>query len=177
MTVLTISCMLGVDGMELMMIRSDDIDIDIDDEMGESTRLGTRKETRRGIARVQFNLQAMIMSGSSYVSCPLSRPCSAAAHAAQTMVYNSASCYSATQTISANPSNSSDIALTTMPRGIDLSKFRGDSDSEDEAFPPVKKQIVLDSFKQQTFSHGIQKKTKKELEKEEEERKRKQEEV
>jgi hypothetical protein len=53
MTVLTISCMLGVDGMELMMIRSacviDDIDIDID-EMGESTRLGTRKETRRGIA-------------------------------------------------------------------------------------------------------------------------------
>jgi len=39
------------------------------------------------------------------------------------------------------------------------------------------KQIVLDSYKQQTFSHGIQKKTKKELEKEEEERKRKQEEV
>lgn len=74
-------------------------------------------------------------------------------------------------------SNSSDIALTTMPRGIDLSKFRGDSDSEDESVPPVKKQIVLDSFKQQTFSHGIQKKTKKELEKEEEERKRKQEEV
>lgn len=118
------------------------------------------------------------MSGSSYVSCPLSRPCSAAAHAVQSRSdYNSASCYSATQTISANPSNSSDIALTTMPRGIDLSKFRGDSDSEDEAFPPVKKQIVLDSFKQQTFSHGIQKKTKKELEKEEEERKRKQEEV
>lgn len=28
MTVLTVSCMLGVDGMELMMIRSDDIDID-----------------------------------------------------------------------------------------------------------------------------------------------------
>jgi hypothetical protein len=143
MTVLTISCMLGVDGMELMMIRSDDIDIDIDDEMGESTRLGTRKETRRGIARVQFNLQAMIMSGSSYVSCSLSRPCPAAAHAAQTMVYNSASCYSATQTISANPSNSSDIALTTMPRGIDLSKFRGDSDSEDEAFPPVKVGHIL----------------------------------
>ena len=41
----------------------------------------------------------------------------------------------------------------------------------------TQKQIVLDSFKQQTFSHGIQKKTKKELEREEEERKRKQEEV
>jgi hypothetical protein len=36
---------------------------------------------------------------------------------------------------------------------------------------------VLDSFKQDTFSHGTRKKTKKELEKEEEERKRKEEEV
>jgi hypothetical protein len=39
------------------------------------------------------------------------------------------------------------------------------------------KRIVLDSFKQDTFSHGTRKKTKKELEKEEEERKRKEEEV
>jgi hypothetical protein len=114
------------------------------------------------------------MSGSYYVSCSLPRtPVLQQFMQFGRFDYNSAS----SQTISVNPSNSSDIALTTMPRGIDLSKFRGDSDSEDEAFPPVKKQIVLDSFKQQTFSHGIQKKTKKELEKEEEERKRKQEEV
>jgi hypothetical protein len=27
---------------------------------------------------------------------------------------------------------------TTMPRGIDLSKFRGDSDSDEDALPPPK---------------------------------------
>lgn len=149
-----------------------------------TTKWGNRRVSEREKRRVEgsraFNLVDWIdvrlilrkLSSLKTLFC-----CSSSSVAIRLADYNSASCYSATQTISVNPSNSSDITLTTMPRGIDLSKFRGDSDSEDEAFPPVKKQIVLDSFKQQTFSHGIQKKTKKELEKEEEERKRKQEEV
>lgn len=64
-----------------------------------------------------------------------------------------------------------------MPKGIDLSKFRGDSDEDEDALPPPRKPIVLDSYKQQTFTQGIQKKTRKEIEKEEEERKRKEEEM
>ncbi|KAJ9124211.1 hypothetical protein QFC22_001009 [Naganishia vaughanmartiniae] len=62
-----------------------------------------------------------------------------------------------------------------MSRRLDLSKFRGGSDSEEEegAFaPPRKPPVLLDALKQQTFSHGVRKKTKKEIEKENEERKR-----
>lgn len=62
-----------------------------------------------------------------------------------------------------------------MSRRLDLSKFRGGSDSDDEggAFPPPKvPPVLLDALKQETFSHGVRKKTKKEIEKENEERKR-----
>lgn len=69
-----------------------------------------------------------------------------------------------------------------MSRRIDLSKFRGDSDSDDDSssFDPLKKapqQPQLDYLKQQTFSHGTYKKTKKDIERENEERKRKEEEI
>nr|XP_018259054.1 U2-associated protein SR140 [Kwoniella dejecticola CBS 10117]OBR81212.1 U2-associated protein SR140 [Kwoniella dejecticola CBS 10117] len=61
-----------------------------------------------------------------------------------------------------------------MPPRIDLSAFGG-SDDEGEDFPP-KKQLELNALKSKTFSHGITKKTKKDLEREAEEKKRKEEE-
>ncbi|WWC91325.1 uncharacterized protein L201_006268 [Kwoniella dendrophila CBS 6074] len=61
-----------------------------------------------------------------------------------------------------------------MPPKLDLSAFGG-SDSEDEGFPP-KKQLELNALKSKTFSHGITKKTKKDLEREAEEKKKKEEE-
>ncbi|WVO15268.1 hypothetical protein L204_102924 [Cryptococcus depauperatus] len=61
-----------------------------------------------------------------------------------------------------------------MSRKIDLSKFAG-SDSEGEDVPP-KRQLELSALKSKTFSHGITKKTKRDLEREAEERKRKEEE-
>jgi len=58
-------------------------------------------------------------------------------------------------------------------RRIDLSKFKGNSDSEDEGGPPAPKPaITLDPLKQQMFSRGVQKKSKKDIEREIEERKR-----
>nr|XP_019047928.1 U2-associated protein SR140 [Kwoniella bestiolae CBS 10118]OCF26858.1 U2-associated protein SR140 [Kwoniella bestiolae CBS 10118] len=61
-----------------------------------------------------------------------------------------------------------------MPPRLDLSAFGG-SDSEDESFPP-KRQLELNALKSKTFSHGITKKTKKDLEREAEEKKKKEEE-
>ncbi|WWD06619.1 hypothetical protein V865_004712 [Kwoniella europaea PYCC6329] len=61
-----------------------------------------------------------------------------------------------------------------MPPKFDMSAFGG-SDSEDESFPP-KRQLELNALKSKTFSHGITKKTKKDLEREAEEKKRKEEE-
>ncbi|WVR09161.1 hypothetical protein IAU60_006223 [Kwoniella sp. DSM 27419] len=57
-----------------------------------------------------------------------------------------------------------------MPPRLDLSAFGG-SDSEGEDFPP-KRQLELTALKTKTFSHGITKKTKKDLEKEAEDKKR-----
>ncbi|ORY26262.1 hypothetical protein BCR39DRAFT_541703 [Naematelia encephala] len=59
-----------------------------------------------------------------------------------------------------------------MSRKLDLSQFRGDdSDEEQQQFIP-KKILKLDELKSRTFSHGITKKSKKDLEKEAEEKKR-----
>ncbi|WVQ75421.1 hypothetical protein IAR50_005044 [Cryptococcus sp. DSM 104548] len=55
-------------------------------------------------------------------------------------------------------------------RRIDLAKFAG-SDSEGEDSQP-KRQLELTALKSKTFSHGITKKTKRDLEKEAEEKKR-----
>lgn len=57
-----------------------------------------------------------------------------------------------------------------MSRRLDLSKFAG-SDSEGEEDVP-KHQLELTALKSKTFSQGITKKTKRDLEKEAEERKR-----
>ncbi|RSH95364.1 hypothetical protein EHS25_000451 [Saitozyma podzolica] len=63
-----------------------------------------------------------------------------------------------------------------MSRRLDLSQFRGDdSEEEAESFVP-KRHFALNELKTKTFSHGITKKSKKDLEREAEERKRKEEE-
>ena len=78
-----------------------------------------------------------------------------------------------------------------MSRKLDLSAFAGDDDEEEEAavfLPKVhtsgQKQresspvqaLSLNQLKSKTFSHGITKKSKKDLEREAEERKKKEEE-
>nr|XP_019009713.1 U2-associated protein SR140 [Kwoniella pini CBS 10737]OCF48494.1 U2-associated protein SR140 [Kwoniella pini CBS 10737] len=62
-----------------------------------------------------------------------------------------------------------------MPPRLDLSAFGGSDDEEDDGFPP-KRQLELNALKSKTFSHGITKKTKKDLEREAEDKKRKEEE-
>ncbi|KAK8843431.1 hypothetical protein IAR55_007088 [Kwoniella newhampshirensis] len=58
-----------------------------------------------------------------------------------------------------------------MPPKLDLSQFGGsDSEGEDDLAP--KRQFELNALKSKTFSHGITKKSKKDLEREAEERKR-----
>ncbi|WVQ93326.1 hypothetical protein IAU59_000394 [Kwoniella sp. CBS 9459] len=61
-----------------------------------------------------------------------------------------------------------------MPPRLDLSAFGG-SDSEGEDIPP-KRQLELTALKTKTFSHGITKKTRKDLEREAEEKKKEEEE-
>ncbi|KAK4687331.1 hypothetical protein P7C73_g2781, partial [Tremellales sp. Uapishka_1] len=59
-----------------------------------------------------------------------------------------------------------------MSHRLDLSKFRG-SDSEGEEEAPIRKRALeLNTLKSKTFSHGITKKSKKDLEREAEEKKR-----
>ncbi|WWD21045.1 hypothetical protein CI109_105526 [Kwoniella shandongensis] len=58
-----------------------------------------------------------------------------------------------------------------MPPKLDLSQFGGsDSEGDDDLAP--KRQFELNALKSKTFSHGITKKSKKDLEREAEERKR-----
>ncbi|OCF31376.1 U2-associated protein SR140 [Kwoniella heveanensis BCC8398] len=61
-----------------------------------------------------------------------------------------------------------------MPPRLDLSAFGG-SDSEGEEIPP-KRQLELTALKTKVFSHGITKKTRKDLEREAEEKKKAEEE-
>jgi U2-associated protein SR140 len=77
-----------------------------------------------------------------------------------------------------------------MSRKLDLSQFRGDDDDE-SAFPPAvspvsfvnsvplandQKRLELNALKSRTFSHGITKKSKRDIEREADERKKKEEE-
>lgn len=71
-----------------------------------------------------------------------------------------------------------------MSRKLDLSQFRGDSSDEEDLLPPKKvshsgvrarssqRTLELDALKSKTFSYGVTKKTKKDIEREETEKKR-----
>ncbi|KAL1406050.1 hypothetical protein Q8F55_007733 [Vanrija albida] len=62
-----------------------------------------------------------------------------------------------------------------MSKRLDLSQFRDDS-SDDESDLSISKGPKLDTLKSKTFSYGVTKKTKKDLEREAEEKKRREEE-